>query len=41
MVLGKYFISMHKVVYGKSTLMVEKTPFECTWLNDLSTPTRV
>ena len=29
---------MHKVVNGKSTLMVQKTPFECSWLNDLSTP---
>lgn len=36
---GKYFISMHKVVNGKSTLMVQKTPFECSWLNDLSNPT--
>ena len=36
---GKYFISMHKVVNGKSTLMVQKTLFECSWLNDLSTPT--
>ena len=36
---GKYFVSMHKVVNGKSTLMVDKTSFECSWLNELSTPT--
>jgi photosystem II stability/assembly factor-like uncharacterized protein len=36
---GKYFITMHKVENGKSTLLVDKTPFECEWLNQLSTPT--
>ena len=35
---GNYFVSMHKVVNGKATLMVDKTPFECSWLNELSTP---
>ena len=30
---------MHKVENGKSTMMVDKTPFECEWLNQLSTPT--
>tara|TARA_Y100000385_G_C12868163_1_gene540273 strand:- start:253 stop:825 length:573 start_codon:yes stop_codon:yes gene_type:complete len=29
---------MHKVENGNSTLMVDKTKFECDWLNQLSTP---
>ena len=36
---GKYYVTMHKVENGKSTMMVDKTPFECEWLNQLSTPT--
>ena len=35
---GKYFVSMHKVENGNATLMVDKTMFECEWLNQLSTP---
>ena len=30
---------MHKVQNGITTMMVDKTPFECEWLNQLSTPT--
>ena len=30
---------MHKIVNGNATLMVDKTPFSCVWLDDLSTPT--
>jgi photosystem II stability/assembly factor-like uncharacterized protein len=35
---GTYYISMHKVVNGIPTLMVDKTPFKCTWLDQLSIP---
>ena len=36
---GKYFVTMHKVQNGITTMMADKTPFECEWLNQLSTPT--
>ena len=35
---GNYSVSMHKIVDGNPTLMVDKTPFSCIWLDDLSTP---
>jgi photosystem II stability/assembly factor-like uncharacterized protein len=36
---GNYSVSMHKVIDGKPSLLVDKTPFSCVWLDDLSTPT--
>ena len=35
---GKYFVSMHKVVNGEATLLVDKTPFNCKWLENMSIP---
>ena len=35
---GKYFVSMHKVVNGVASLLVDKTPFNCNWLEEHSTP---
>jgi len=35
---GKYAVSMHKVVDGVATLMVDKTPFNCNWLEQMSIP---
>ena len=35
---GTYYVSLHKVVDGLATLMVDKTPFECEWLEELSLP---
>jgi photosystem II stability/assembly factor-like uncharacterized protein/exonuclease VII small subunit len=35
---GKYFVSLHKVEKGEPALLVEKTPFECKWLNNLTMP---
>ena len=36
---GNYSVSMHKVVDGTVSLLVDKTPFSCVWLDKLSTPT--
>ena len=36
---GKYFVSMHKVENGVASLLVDKTSFNCNWLDQLSTPT--
>ncbi|MBM78768.1 MAG: glycosyl hydrolase [Crocinitomicaceae bacterium] len=36
---GNYSVSMHKVVDRTPTLLVDKTPFSCVWLDKLSTPT--
>ena len=35
---GKYYVSMHKVVDGNASLLVDKSPFKCNWLEDHSTP---
>ena len=35
---GKYYVSMHKVENGVASLLVDKTPFNCNWLDQLSTP---
>lgn len=35
---GNYYVSMHKVHNDQMTIMVEKTPFKCYWLDQLSTP---
>jgi hypothetical protein len=35
---GKYAVSMHKVVDGVATLMVDKTSFNCNWLEQMSIP---
>ena len=35
---GDYYVSMHKVVDGIASLLVDKTPFKCNWLEDHSTP---
>jgi len=35
---GTYYVSMHKVENGKSSLLVDKTPFDCDWLNQLTLP---
>ncbi len=35
---GEYSVSIHKVENGTSTLLVDKTPFKCQWLDRLSTP---
>ena len=36
---GNYSVSMHQVVDGTVSLLVDKTPFSCVWLDKLSTPT--
>ena len=36
---GTYFVTMHKVENGKTSLLVDKTPFDCKWLNQISIPT--
>ncbi len=35
---GTYYVTLHKVVDGLATLMVDKTPFECEWLEEISLP---
>ena len=35
---GTYFVTMHKVVNGNISLLVDKTPFVCKWLEEISLP---
>tara|TARA_B100001287_G_scaffold54633_1_gene43180 strand:+ start:3364 stop:6642 length:3279 start_codon:yes stop_codon:yes gene_type:complete len=35
---GKYFVSMHKIEQGFASLLVDRTPFNCKWLDKLSIP---
>ena len=35
---GTYYITMHKVESGKSSLLVDKTSFNCKWLDQISIP---
>ena len=35
---GKYFVSMHKVVNSQASLLVDKTPFTCKWLENMTIP---
>ncbi len=35
---GNYTVSMHKVIDGDVSLLVDKTPFSCIWMGELSTP---
>ncbi|MBG16088.1 MAG: glycosyl hydrolase [Crocinitomicaceae bacterium] len=35
---GKYYVSMHKVVNAEASLLVDKTPFTCKWLENMTIP---